>query len=309
MKKYNKFFIYGLLVLGLLIFHQVFSTFLFNQELILIESNRMLSTSHIRINENKELIKERLDRVDFWQLREIEYGNFKIYVINSANPSEVILPLNSGVGFNSTYQLEAVIGRNIETQMIDNYEWVYFNENFYKVTGVLGMLENSPLNNTMILNDPILFDELAHDVTIIDSRDSLVLDTLRSDYNLDQFNIGLERMFQISEFILISENLGILLIFCVSIIIGLKFSMITFVSNYIKYQMGFSFVKAVFKNLIYIYFFFLSFVFLIFNYNRWRLNFFIVNEVIFLQTISIISISFSYLTHSYLSFKRGRLIK
>ncbi|MCL1990029.1 MAG: hypothetical protein FWG67_03980 [Defluviitaleaceae bacterium] len=309
MKKYHKLFIYGLLLLGLLIFHQVFSTFLFNQELILIESNRMLSPSHIRINEENELIKERLEGVNFWQLREITYGHLRIYVINSDHPSEVVLPLNSGVGFNSVYHLEAVIGRDVKTKTIDGHEWVYFNGNFYKVTGVLGMLENSPLNNTMVLNDPLLFDELAHEVTIIDSRDASVLDRLRSDYQLDQFNIGLERMFQISEFLFISERLGLLLIFFVSIIIGLKFSTITFISSYLKYQMGFSFIKVVFKNFIYIYCFFLSFMFLIFTYNRMNLNFFIINDVIFLQIISIISISFSYLTHSYLSFKSGRLIK
>lgn len=169
MKYYrNKIISYWLVLVIILISILLNNQYQTKQELFLLESNNLMTREHIvfRNKDNLEWIKNIDDsNSGVWVTGEKRNERFVLMSIYSSKLENVKIPISNGKAFSNKNSMEALVGKNIPVCTIGGDKYFEYNNKKYKVIGCLGTIENSPLNDVVLVNDVSLLK--SNDVTLI----------------------------------------------------------------------------------------------------------------------------------------------
>lgn len=240
-----------LIIFTLFIF--IFFNYLNKQSLLNIENNHLLTNNNIKIEETDkmDLIKDEVNKFPYWSFSVIEkeYEN-TIYGFFSNDYTKCVLPIEKGKMFKKNNTKEALVGKNIETIIVQNKEYFTYNGINYEVIGRIGFSYNSPIENYVVINDSSLFNE--NNEIYINSLDNKNLDYLKNKYVLESENFGLERWFNISYYINIISMVGLALIIMIPFLISGLLLKITEDRNNLLVNIGYNITKFVIKDIVYI---------------------------------------------------------
>jgi len=146
----------ALLLAFLMLFSIILHHYLNTQELLILESNQLLTGHEIRTQKNyEEIIEiEAMSHLGYRLFAQIESHSFNdIWLFYTNDFSNWRPPLSEGIFFSSSNTKEAVVGRNVEL-IQGAYNTAYiFNGKEYEVIGVLGLLTPSLLDDMVLIND------------------------------------------------------------------------------------------------------------------------------------------------------------
>lgn len=253
MKRIYKVFPLVLLFLTIFIFQNILCLYISKQTTITMETNRLLSTHHIEVD-NQDLyenIKDEFSHTAYWMYKDISVDfNERIFAFYSNDYSSVLLPKSSGDIFQKENSKEALIGDKIKTIKNEGKEWIKYKDNTYQVIGRIGFIENSPVNNYILINDTSYFETETNEEVLFDSVDDKKLDELNELDDVHRNNYGVERMFAISSYTNIIRNFSLILIISMSIITSIAFIRMRKDENKLKFHIGISSYKLVLYDLI-----------------------------------------------------------
>lgn len=253
MKRVSKVFPLALLFLSIFIFQNILCLYLNKQTTITMETNALLSTHHIEVDDQDlyENIKDELSHTTYWMYKDISVDfNERIFAFYSNDYSSVLLPKSSGDIFQKENSKEALIGDKIKTIKNEGKEWIKYEDNTYQVVGRIGFIENSPVNNYILINDTSYFETEINEEILFDSVDDKKLDELNEFDDVHRNNYGVERMFAISSYTNIIRNFSLILIISMSIITSIAFIRMRKDENKLKFHIGISSYKLVLYDLI-----------------------------------------------------------
>lgn len=167
------------------------------QQLLILESNSLLSSNHIKVNSNINSIwKNKINKEkNIWILGTIENkNNINVMSIYATDFKKIIFPINKGKMFSKNDSKEAIVGSEVDTYVVDKREVFDFNGTKYNVIGKLGASKNSPLQMTALINDSKLL-ELKEIELSFDGSDINSLSWLKKIESKDK---GVERWFDIN---------------------------------------------------------------------------------------------------------------
>jgi len=107
----------------------------------------------------------------------VESKDTTILAYYSNDYSKSTLPLSSGKMFQERNSKQAIVGKQITTIESDGKEWIDYQGNHYEVIGKLGLADNSPIDNYILINDIKLFQKSNENVIYLDSLNDKKLDT------------------------------------------------------------------------------------------------------------------------------------
>lgn len=252
MKKLFKIFPSFMVLVALCLFQNIFGIFLNKQLLLLMESNYLLTNHHIKcsnyyLNEN---IENEMANNSYWKYTVIDDSNdTTILAYYSNNYAKSILPLSNGKMFEMENSKQAIVGKKISTVELNGTEWISYRKDYYEVVGKIGLTEDSPVDNYILINETDLFQEAYQEETYFDSLDTKKMDVLKEKYNLKRNNIGIERWLNISSYTSILYLMGIILMFSVSVIIAFIFLNSRKDLNELKHELGISLSKSIKKEI------------------------------------------------------------
>ncbi|MBF0776748.1 MULTISPECIES: hypothetical protein [Streptococcus] len=154
---------------------------------------------------------------NFWLIREMKDGNKEVLNIFANDWLKISFPLKIGRLLSTNDVSTALVGQSVETILEEGREYVICFNQRYEVIGRIGMLDNSPLSNTVIISDKrFLFSD--GEVSLNgDFEDSKLVDLGEVGDNR-----GIERLLSLSKFALLIQ-IGTLVLVSLSTIIWIHF--------------------------------------------------------------------------------------
>lgn len=126
------------------------------QDLYVLESNNLKSRENIvfKTKDNLDWFnKIENSNENLWVISERKNEKFVLLNLYSPNIKDIKLPISSGKNFKFENSMEALVGKNIQVSNKDNNKYFEYASKKYKVIGTLGISENSPLSNVVLINE------------------------------------------------------------------------------------------------------------------------------------------------------------
>lgn len=168
------------------------------QTLMILESNALRTSNHLSLSSDEFsdlLTKIGKSNDNFWLVQKIKNGKEDVLNIFANNWEKLRFPHKTGELLNKNDDSKALIGYSIKTIYEEKTEYVVFEGRKYEVIGKLGVLDKSPLSRTILISDKRL----------LSYEGELSLNGELNDFNSRSQtrtgdNIGVERMFSLSQF-------------------------------------------------------------------------------------------------------------
>lgn len=244
-RPYLKIIPFSLIILSIFLLKSFEGQFQHIQKMLILESNNLMSPYHIQVSEDikinwRKLVKPR-DNFSVFGLLE-RSSTEQVIAFYATDYKKIILPLKSGSCFSSKDSNEAIVGMGIPTYMLGDSEYYDYNNIRYYVIGKFGLTDDSPLKNTILLNNSSLLDQ--PDIPLTFDGPNLNKITWLQGKSLG--NKGVERWFNISFVTNWIRNLTWLVILCSSFLSMYYYLVITQERRNILWEIGMG-AKAIFK--------------------------------------------------------------
>ncbi|MER0123572.1 hypothetical protein ABPH35_07650 [Streptococcus sp. ZJ93] len=156
---------------------------------------------------NDALKQKEVSSSNFWLIRAMKDGNTEVLDILANDWSKISFPLKTGRLLPKNDVSTALVGQSVETIIEEGREYVICFDRRYEVIGRIGMLDNSPLSNTVIISvRQFLFSD--GEVSLNgDFGDSRLVDLGEVGDNR-----GIERLLSLSKFSLLIQAGTIVLV-------------------------------------------------------------------------------------------------
>lgn len=214
-RPYLKIIPFSLIILSIFILKSFEGQFQHVQNMLILESNNLMSPYHMQVSEEikinwRKLVKPS-DNFSIFGVLE-KSSTEEIIAFYATDYNKIILPLKSGNYFSSKDSNEAIVGIGVQTYMLGDGEYYDYNNVRYYVIGKFGLTDDSPLKNTILLNNSLLLDQPNIPLTF----DGPNLDKITWLQGRSLGSKGVERWFNISFMSNWIKNLTWLVILCSS---------------------------------------------------------------------------------------------
>lgn len=160
--KYRKIFPFILIISCIFFLILCGEKFQFVQDMLILESNNLFSPNHVladkSINSVWKSVQTTYDDFHVFGLLE-KTSNQTVMAFYATNYSKLKPPIKSGIFFTIPDSKEVVVGENIKTSIRNGMEYFNYKNESYLVIGKLGISNNSPLKNYILINDSSLLEE------------------------------------------------------------------------------------------------------------------------------------------------------
>ena len=138
------------------------SQFQYVQKLLVLESNNLLSPHTIQAEKEMSSLWRKFasPKEVFWIFGSLKRDTEQeIIAFYATDYKQVTFPLKLGRAFSKKDSGEAIVGLEIQTYKRNNKEYFDYGNVRYPVIGKLGITEDSPLKNTVLLNNSALLNQ------------------------------------------------------------------------------------------------------------------------------------------------------
>jgi hypothetical protein len=243
-----------IMLLCIMLLVAVTQNYLLKQKLLILESNNLLSSNHIQANNYiNSRWKDKINKNDnIWVMGTIEIiDDIKVVGFFASKFDDIILPINRGRIFSENDELESIVGDDVPTYNVGNTEIFKYNNKEYKVIGKMGLIKDSPLKKTALINDSVLL-EARETILFFDGPDVDKASWLEGECN----NIGIERWLNLTYFSINIKNIVILMIFCSSVLWSYNLNITLKKTRELYIQTGIRLIHILKKELAYLTFIF-----------------------------------------------------
>lgn len=236
------FFLVMITILFLQLFQNQFQSI---QEKLVLESNALLSSQHILAEETTYSYWESSQKLDdHFRI----YGTLddtteqKIMAFYSTDYSSDQFPISEGLFFDKENSKQAIVGNNVQTTVNNGVEYFKYNNTNYQVIGKLGISDDSPLKNFIVINDSTLLST-PNIKLVFDGPDINKISWLKGK---PMENKGVERWFNINFLSKWIKWTTIIVITFSSILASYFYTIVTKEARCAKFQIGIS-IKNILK--------------------------------------------------------------
>lgn len=207
------------------------------QELLVLESNSLLSSQHILASDATNLVWKDLQNLNnhFNLFAMIERSSkHTVMAFYTTDYKTLKLPLREGSIFSNENSKEVIVGDDILTTNRNGIDYYNYNSIDYRVIGTFGVSKNSPLKKYILINDSDLIHQTAAPL-IFDGKH---IDKIQWLEGTVMENKGIERWFNI-EFILTLVSITIwIVIICATILAAYSLLIAREEIRVIQFQIG-----------------------------------------------------------------------
>lgn len=215
------------------------------QELLVLESNALLSSQHIfadkTINSTWKQQQKSNDHFNLFAILE-QSSDHTIMAFYSTRYETLALPLRHGVAFSTHNSKEVIVGDDIQTTTKGTFEYFTFNRVDYRVIGTFGISKNSPLKKHVLINDDTLIEQATNQL-IFDGKD---LNTIQWLEGNSMENKGVERWFNIEFFLTLIAFTTWIIIICATFLAAYTMLIARTEIRSIQFQIGLG-IKQILK--------------------------------------------------------------
>lgn len=244
-KHYRKMIPWIFILLCIFLLKSYESQFQYVQKLLALESNNLLSAHYIQVSEdmNDEWKQSSKPGEVFWIFGMIEKSSERqVMAFYATDYEKVIFPLKTGEMFSGPDSGEAIIGMGVQAQKIGDEEYFEYAGIRYLVIGKLGIAEESPLRNTILLNNSSLLEQ-PHVPLTFDGPHLEEISWLEGD---SLGNKGVERWFNVTFIANWIWYMTWLVILCASVLAMYYYLIVTKESRAVYNEIGLG-AKAIFR--------------------------------------------------------------
>lgn len=243
--KYLKMVPFFLVIITILFLQLFESQFQSIQEKLVLESNALLSSQHVLAEETT---------YSSWKSSQKPDDHFRIFGTLEDTPTQKIMafystdyssdqfPIGEGSFFKKENSKQAIVGSNVQTTIINGVEYFKYNNTNYQVIGKLGISDDSPLKNFIVINDSTLLST-SNIKLVFDGPEINKISWLKSK---PMENKGVERWFNISFLSKWIKWTTIIVITFSSILASYFYTIVTKEVRCTKFQTGIS-IKNILK--------------------------------------------------------------
>lgn len=217
------------------------------QDLYVLESNNLKSRENIvfKTKDNLDWFnKIENSNENLWVISERKNEKFVLLNLYSPNIKDIKLPISSGKNFKFENSMEALVGKNIQVSNKDNNKYFEYASKKYKVIGTLGISENSPLSNVVLINEVELLRK--EEILILNGEGIEKIGINKAEQGE---NKGVERLLGITKFSRLI-NLSVTSISIISTVLWIYFFCFTRQNKYRIYRiLGVRDIKIYFMEL------------------------------------------------------------
>lgn len=250
-KYYPKMMLWVFILLCIFLLKNYENQFQRVQKLLILESNNLFSPHSVQPTEDMNAAWGQLAKTEeqFWVFATIEESSQrKIVAFYATDYKQIVLPLQAGKLFTEPDSGEAIVGAGVPTQKLNGGEYFDYADTRYNVIAKLGMTKESPLKNTVLLNDSTLLEQ-THIPFVFDAPHPKNLNWLKG-YSLE--NKGIERWFNITFITSWIRYMTWLIILCASVLAMHYYLIIAEESRIIHAVVGADLKTIFIKELLYI---------------------------------------------------------
>lgn len=244
-KHYRKMIPWILILLCIFLLKSYESSFQHVQKLLVLESNNLLSPHYIQAREDMNTIWKQSAKSGetFWIFGMIENRSARQVIAFYANDyKQVTFPLKTGTRFSTMDSGEAIVGTSVQTYKLNDGEYLDYNNVRYHVIGIFGIAEDSPLKNTVLLNNSALLEQ--SDVPLV--FDGPHIDQIAWLKGFSLGNKGIERWLNITFIVNWIRYMTWLVILCASVLAMHYYLVITKESRILLLEIGIG-PRAIFR--------------------------------------------------------------
>ena len=155
-KKIKKDYKIETLMILLLVFVLTIAYYTRIQNMLILESNRLLTNNAVSIQGNDHQISTlaTLNGINY-RIFVVLYeanNNRRVYAFYTPSPSSWLPPMSEGDFFSENDTQEAIVGRHVPIEKTVTGNVYFFNDQAYEVIGFLGLTTPSLLDETVLLN-------------------------------------------------------------------------------------------------------------------------------------------------------------
>lgn len=234
-----------IILLSIFLLKSFESQFQHSQKLLVLESNNLLSSHYIQASENMNTIwrQSATSEDKFWIFGMIEKNSAEqIIAFYATDYEKVIFPLKIGRKFTAKDSCEALVGMGIKTYMVNGEEFLDYDNVQYHVVGKLGIVEDSPLKNVILLNNSEMLEQ--PDIPLM--FDGIDLDDINWLNGKNTGNKGVDRWFDVTFISNWISYMTWLVILCASVLAMYYYLVVTKESRNIRFEIGIG-VMAIFR--------------------------------------------------------------
>lgn len=219
------------------------------QEKLSLESNDLYSVNHLFVKDTfanivEDIFEEIKDLNVFISLESENNDEIRGYF--SKDYSRQNFPISEGRFFQEEGTDEALIGRAVEINKINDNDYYIYKDKKYKVIGYLGLISPSFLDHTVILNDTNLFPDLKQFLAV-DGKE-VHKQNAYAEEDFYQKNVGLNRKIGSDFFSPLLYLLSLLVIVSTSIIASYVRMIDLRKENQLRYILGVPFYSRYFRH-------------------------------------------------------------